>query len=59
MSYKKKDWARIDRKAVDSLAVKMQEQGGFNMQAWNKVMGLQLMPNIDIQRDNFRKYQNL
>ena len=40
MLFKKKDWAVIDRKAVDTFAVKMQEQGGFNMQAWNKVMGL-------------------
>ena len=50
----------IDKKKIDSFAIKLQAEGGINMRSWNKVMGeMQLLPNMEVQRDAFRVYRNL
>ena len=58
--FKKKDWRLHDVKKIDMFAVKLQAEGGYNMYSWNKVVPTrQLMPNIDLQREAFRKYKKL
>ena len=58
--YATQKWTVIDKKKIDSFAIKLQAEGGINMRSWNKVMGeQQLLPNMEIQREAFRLYQNL
>ena len=50
----------LNKKKIDLIAVKLQQEGGLNLQAWNKVMNEKpILPNIDIQREAFRMYQKL
>ena len=59
LQYKSKDWAKIDLKRVDMFAVKMQQEGGFNMKSFNKVSKHTLVPTQKVIRKAFEQYQKL
>jgi len=60
VQFHNKDWAVIDKKKIDMFEVKLQQEGGLNMHSWNKVVkSKHLLPNTEIQRLAFLKYQNL
>ena len=57
LEFKSRDWAKIDHKKIDMFAVKMQQEGGFNIKSFNKVSRVPLLPPQTVVRSAFKKYQ--
>ena len=54
--FKNQDWAK-EYKKIDMFAVKLNEQGGFNVKSFNSVSNIALLPSHKMQKAAFKKYQ--
>ena len=59
LQYKSKDWAKVDMKRIDMFAVKMQQEGGFNVKSFNKVSKHTLVPTQKVIRKAFEHYRKI
>ena len=59
LEYKSKDWAKVDIKRIDMFAVKMQQEGGFNVKSFNKVSKHTLAPTQKVIRKAFEQYKKI
>lgn len=55
-------WSVFDRKKIDMFAVKLQEHGGFNLLAFNKIGGSKakaVLPSNQRRQETFHFYQQI
>jgi len=60
--YSNQQWSIFDRKKIDIFAVKLQENGGFNLLAFNKTGGRKaraVLPTHPRRAETFDLYQKL
>ena len=55
LEYREQDWSKAYLK-IDMFAVKLNQEGGFNIKSFNKVSNIALLPNQKARMSTFKKY---